>query len=209
MAGSRSEVPSLATPGDLEGFPEHALSPEVVLWRIARAGRSPWWFGSSLEGRFDLPEPAGTCYLAAEALGALLEVIGPERRGGLLARTFFEGRVLFGLRVPEGRRLADLTARTGVGYGLTLEIHSLVPYTLPQAWAVALDGQGFDGLRYRARHDPGGGFAFALFGEHGVAPWPVDLEQAIGNALLQQLEESCGLRVLEVPRYDQLRLVDS
>ena len=179
------------------------------MWRIAREGRSPWWFGSSLEGRFDLPEPAGTCYLAGDAVGALLEVLGAERSGGLVAQTFFKGRVLFGLRVPEERQLADLAARASAGYGITLEIHSLVPYTLPQAWAAALHGQGFDGLRYRARHDPGGVSAFALFGEHGVAPWPVDLERTIGDELLEQLEESCNLRVLKVPRYDQLQLVET
>lgn len=67
-------------------------------------GHGPWWFGSSLAGRFDLPEPHGTCYLAADPLAALLEVLGPDRRGGAVSEGFFAERRLHRLRVAQGER---------------------------------------------------------------------------------------------------------
>ena len=139
-----------------------------------RRGRSPWWFGSSGEGRFDLPPPDGTCYLAADELGALLEAVGPDRDGGAVSTEFLAARCLWRLRAPAERRLGDLTARRARGFGITAEIGTLVPYDLPQAWAARLHAAGFQGLVYWLRHDPARSEGIALFGPEGGAAedWP-------------------------------------
>src|SRR5262245_44247773 len=72
----------------LKDFPARRLSPEVRLLRIVRAGVGPWWFGSSLAGRFDLPEPDGTCYLAADEIAALLELLAMDREEALVPSEF-------------------------------------------------------------------------------------------------------------------------
>lgn len=98
----RGETVSLAPPpedpAELEGFPRMVLESVTCLYRVGRAERSPWWFGSSLEGRFDLPEPDGTCYVALDPLTALLEVIGPDRERGYLSAEHLARRRVYELR---------------------------------------------------------------------------------------------------------------
>jgi hypothetical protein len=49
--------------------------------------------------------------------------------------------------------------------GLTGEIHSTSDYDLTQGWALAFQEAGYDGIRYKARHDPRGQLvSVALFG---------------------------------------------
>jgi hypothetical protein len=55
-------------------------------------GHGPWWFSSSLEGCFDLPAPDGTCYLASDELGAMLERLGAELLPGGCAPRFIARR---------------------------------------------------------------------------------------------------------------------
>ena len=43
----------------------------------------------------------------------------------------------------------------------------MTPYDLPQRWAAAFAAAGYEGVRYRVRHDPGGSRALALFGVAG------------------------------------------
>ena len=209
---SRGEAVSLAGPPDdvrrLSEFPKTSLKVQDILWRVTRKGHGPWWFGSSMAGRFDLAKPEGTCYLAADAVAALLEVVGPYRVTGFISRTFLEQRLLYRLQMPEGKQLADLTSRRGTEFGLTLEIHSVVPYDHPQAWAAALRRAGFDGLRSMVRHDPAGGRGFALFAQHGERNWPYSAGGRIDEDLVEDLRAQCGIEVLEVPRLSQLRLVE-
>jgi hypothetical protein len=208
---SRGDTISLPRPPEdstrLSGFPETPLGVQNFLWRVTRKGQGPWWFGSSMAGRFDLTEPEGTCYLAGDAIAALLEVVGPNRVTGFISRTFLEQRILFRLQVPEGKLLADLTSRRSSEFGLTLEVHSVVPYDHPQAWAQVLRQVGFDGLRYMVRHDPAGGRGIALFDLHGEHTWPHEPGETIGKELVETLQAQSGIKVLDVPRLNQLRLV--
>jgi RES domain-containing protein len=121
------------------------------VYRIFRARRSPWWFSSDGAGRFDLPVPRGTCYLADDPLAALLEV---TRGLTLLSESFLSGRRLLTGWPARSLRLADLTAAAAYRYGVTAELSAGADYTGPRAWAAALADTGFDGLRYRIRHDP-------------------------------------------------------
>ncbi len=197
-------------PSELEDFPRQALEPDRRLWRVVRKGRGPWWFSSSGGGRFDLPKPQGTCYLAADELSALLEAIGPERIGGAISTRFFAQRGIRGLRVPRTTRLADLTSRRCAGFGITLEVHAVVPYHRTRAWALGLRRAGAGGLLYFVRHDPAGGQGIALFGKAGERKrWRRGRELPITPALIARLQDECGIEAIEVPRLSELRLVES
>ncbi|HEX4955961.1 MAG TPA: RES domain-containing protein [Thermoanaerobaculia bacterium] len=208
MSPSRTS-PSLPAPpsgpGALSGFPRVTLGPEATLYRVARRGYGPWWFGNTGAGRFDLPAPEGTCYLAADPLAALLEILGPDRLGGAVADALFATRVLHELRLPAARSLADLISRRTAGWGLTHEIHTLVPYELPRAWAGALRAVGAEGVRYFLRHDPGAEVGYALFEAQGErTDWPLGRELVIDRALLDRLERETGIRTLPVPSSREL-----
>ena len=104
----RDEAPGLAPPpaepGALAGFPASAAGPERALYRRrARGVGGPG--GSRAEslrgpGRFDLPPPHGTCYLAGDPLSALLEVVGPDLVRGAVWTPFLAERRVCELRPP-------------------------------------------------------------------------------------------------------------
>src|SRR3954470_13331549 len=133
------QAPSLGWPpadlSDLQGFSLRALTPGTLLFRVVSKGLGPWWFGSSMLSRFDLPEPEGTCYLASDEISALLEVVGTERMGGVVPAEFLKARRLRELQVPREIVLSDLTSRRAIRFGITVEIGTIVPYDCPQAWA--------------------------------------------------------------------------
>jgi len=196
--------------GELREFPTRALSPHQGLFRIVRIGNGPWWFGSSMAGRFDLPEPEGTCYLAADALAALMETIGPESQSGTVSEEFLRGRRLVRLHVPQELSLSDSTSRESSRFGMTGEIGTITPYDRPQAWAARLHAAGSAGIVYWLRHDPSRMEGFALFGPQGErSDWPWEDEAPLGipPRLIIGLQEAFGIEVVEAPRRDQLRII--
>jgi len=66
-----------------------------------------------MRGRFDLTEPDGTCYLAADALAALIEIVGPESSNGIVAADLLRKRRLLRVHLPGKMSLADTTSRPG------------------------------------------------------------------------------------------------
>ena len=60
----------------LDGFPTRRITPGQTLQRAHTVAYGPWWFGSDGVGRFDLPAPRGTCYLADSAVVAVRERLG-------------------------------------------------------------------------------------------------------------------------------------
>ena len=105
--------------GSLTGFP--LLDKDDVprpLYRVHRVGNEPEWFGTSGTMRFDPPAAAGglfgTCYLAADPVTALMEVVGDlpfVTQGMVDARTMFQGQI------PNTQKLADMTSRSLSGNG--------------------------------------------------------------------------------------------
>lgn len=99
------QAPSLgwppADPSDLRDFPFRKLTPDTSLFRAVSQGLGPWWFGSSMLGRFDLPEPEGSCYLASDEISALLEVAGRERLGGVVPAELERFQEETGLEIVE------------------------------------------------------------------------------------------------------------
>jgi len=189
----------------LEGFPVRRFSPATELFRIVRRGKGPWWFGSSMQGRFDLAEPEGTCYLATDEISALLEVVGPDLERGSISSDLLKARSLRKLRLPGELDLADLTSREAVRFGITAEIGTIVPYGCPQAWAAGLRAAGSPGVACWPRHDPARKIAVALFGPHGERTrWRKGRDTAISREMIERLHEECGIEVIDVPRSDEL-----
>lgn len=153
-----------APPDDLPELPSTKLGTEP-LWRIHAADVAPWFFDLGPDGRFNLAD-SGTCYLAEETIGAFVEKFGRLLRpGGVLSEPLVDAQRLSRLRPPKAN-VVDLTDPTVLGLiGLTAEVHSTSDYNLTQGWALALREAGYDGIRYKARHDPRGQLvSVALFG---------------------------------------------
>ncbi len=202
-------TPTLKRPPDradaLRDFPCRIVATDQALYRVVRSGRLPWWFGSTMDGRFDLALPKGTCYVAQEALAALLEVIGP----GPVTPEFVAARRLRTLFVPQPREVADTCARRASRYGVTAEIGTIVPYNLPQAWAHRLDQAGFGGVAYWLRHDPARARGYAFFGKAGDRRrWRRGHERAIAGPLMRHLHREHGITIYHPPSASQLRFVD-
>jgi hypothetical protein len=188
--------PLAAPPADLRRFPALRLTPISALYRIHRRDRSPWWFSHDGTGRFDLPAPRGTCYLAGSPLGAFVEVF---REIALVSRAVVDARRVSTLHPPLTVRLADCTRARSRAFGLTAEIHSTEEYDATQRWAAAFAAAGFAGVRYLVRHDPSQRSAgVALFGSAGAAAWPVEATGPIDQALCDRAARRFGIRVLPV-----------
>jgi hypothetical protein len=180
----------------LTGFPVWHVHAGTVLCRVTASEQGPWWFSSSAHGRFDLDPPRGTCYLADDEVGALLEVLGPIA----VVSPVWAGRLsMWHLGLPQQCSAADTTVRAARGFGVTAELASITPYDLPQRWAAAFAAVGLQGVRYRVRHDPGGSRALALFGAAGERRWPRGRRQQIGGALLRRLAAEAGIRIAPAP----------
>jgi hypothetical protein len=206
---SRQE-PSVAAapPADLHAFPVWHVLRGTVLHRVTDAGRGPWWFASDGEGRFDLPPPRGTCYLADDPLVALLEALGPAGSAPVLAASVLDGRVVWSVALPDQCDAADLTARGARRFGVTAELAASTPYPTAQRWAAALAAAGYDGLRYRARHDPAGGRCLALFGAAGERRrWRRGRPAPVAATLAGRLRDEAGI-VVEAARPSERALRD-
>lgn len=195
----------LPDPGrSYRAFPARDLPAGRRLWRVAR--RSPWWFCSTGDCRFDLAPPRGTCHFGSDELTGLLEFLGPGLANTVVPPSLLAGRALFAVDLPARVRLANTASRRAAGFGVTNQLAAMTPYEVPQAWAATFDGAGFGGVAYRGRFDPGPhARAVALFGPAGEAGWPVGPGRPIGAGLLQRLERDCGIRVAPPPRLSQLR----
>ena len=155
-----------APPDDLPELPGTRIGTKP-LWRIHGADVAPWFFDVGPDGRFNLAE-SGTCYLAEEPIGAFVEKFGRLLRpGGVIPEPLLDAQRLSRLRPPKVS-VVDLTNPKVLGLaGLTAEIHSTTDYDLTQGWALALQEAGYDGIRYKARHDPRGQLtSIALFGSN-------------------------------------------
>jgi RES domain len=193
---------------DLRRFPRRTLRAGMVLFRVAR--HAPWWYCSDRRCRFDLDRPDGTCYLAHDEVGALLELIGPELAGGAVSEEFIAGRRIHRLVLDADVVLADTASRRATGFGVTNELATTADYATPQAWAAALHAHHFAGIAYRLRFDPGtaaGGVA--LFGTTGQHDSPADAGRAVEEADSRRLQRECGITLVPRPRLDQLVIDDN
>lgn len=165
---------------NLNGFPRRTLRGDRTLHRIHRTARGCWWFSSDGSGRFD---PVGTglgaCYLAERPLGAWVEVF---RKRTVVAEAELAERSVSCVTLGRALRLADLTSRRALGFGVTASLGANQDYPPSQAFAVDAAMAGFDGIRYLTGHDPAQKlYSVALFGPLGAvaagdAQWPASTE---------------------------------
>ena len=198
------QTPSIGSPPppeQLAGFPVWHVHAGTVLCRVTTSGLGPWWFSSTAHGRFDLDPPRGTCYLADDEVGALLEVLGPVT---VVSPSWARRLSMWHLGLPNQCSAADITVRAARGFGVTAELASITPYAIPQQWAAAFAAAGHQGVRYRVRHDPGGGRALALFGPRGERRWPRGRRQQVGGLLLARLASEAGITVAPLPAASDL-----
>jgi hypothetical protein len=184
-----------APPDDLAELPSTKLGVEP-LWRIHAADVATWFFDVGPDGRFNLDE-SGTCYLAEEPIGAFVEKFGRLLRpGGVIPEPLVDAQRLSRLCPPKAN-VVDLTDPTVLGLiGLTAEIHSTSDYNLTQGWALALQEAGYDGIRYKARHDPRGELvSIALFGSD-KPPRSAAKTRAIPVDLIHEASATFAITVL-------------
>lgn len=167
--------------------------------------RGCWWFSCTGEnedpqGRFDLPAPRGTLYLAESAQAA-----ARERCGRFLAHhrpvpvTFVEDRVI---STVEGSAsgIADFTHHDAAECGVTREISTIDDYTLTTTWSAAVDDAGFTGVKYSPRFSTGADAAYALFGTAG-AHAPKGFTITSVSSLSEVLgREGIGARIIPASR---------
>jgi len=198
----------LAWPPDdsaaLEGFPTTRRLPRL-LHRVSEH-TGTWWFASAPGGggRFDLPVPDGTCYLADDLEAALGEKLLRRPKKLVPAerlRELLHSRIT--LQAP--LELANLTSTRATGFGVNAEVHTILDYGKPRAWAERLRQAGARGLRYAARSDPAlRARCVALFGGAGLharAPAGMRTDEAPLDARrARRLLEERGVVVVPIPR---------
>ncbi len=161
----------------LRGFPTRHVAPKDVLHRGHTAAYRPWWFGCDGGGRFDLPTPRGTCYLADSAAVAVRERLGTVLGArATVPASLLDGVVVSRLHLPAAGDLADLQSSAASRFGVLRELEVMVPYYIPQGWAAAFDREGFGGVAYGPRFSTGACSSYAVFGPVGSADWPIDPE---------------------------------
>jgi hypothetical protein len=199
---ARQSLGAPRDPGELRRrrFPLSTASVTRTLYRAHTVGNGPWWFSSKMDGRFDLPNPEGTCYLAANPATALRERLGQRLTSrGTITEAQADQMSVSTLRVPHPHRLANTCSSRAASFGVTREIHTIVRnmYARTQEWALAFRAAGFDGIRYEARHATGAGDqSIALFGAAGDAHWPEDPHPQAGR----DAAAIAGIKVVPVPR---------
>ncbi len=184
-----------------------------ALHRVFRRDRrSPWWFAPvptdpARGGRFDLPGPDGSCYLATSPAGAALEAFQDFGRG-LLPESELRGRARAEVTAPaDSPSAAQLTAARARATGVTQALWAGPDRGLTQRWAAALRRAGWRALWHGTQHDPTGqARAVTLFDTAGEHPpyddpegWAhtahgLDADQRTRGALVRY-----GIRVIPDP----------
>ena len=187
----------------LAGFPRRTLRGDRTIYRIHRSTTAAWWFSSGGSGRFDpVGSGTGACYLADRPLGAWIEVF---RKQMLLAEAEIAERALFSVRLRRDLRLADLTSRRALSFGVTAALGANHEYGESQAFSVEALTAGFDGIRYLVRRDPAQRlYGLALFGDPETpeptdSRWPAGHDGELPDHLIAEARSTFGYRVLPTP----------
>jgi len=204
-------VTSTKPPFSVRGFPKTKLASNSPLYRLFKhvsstpGIRSGWYFssiGAPRSGRFDLPEPHGTCYFSTEKFGAWSETF---RGAHIVNGTDIDCRTLLTATGTANIRFADMADRGAMSFGVTLDDFSGEDYTRAQAWALAFHAAKLGGVIALLRHDPSGlARNVGVFGKSGTAKsvrgWQTT--RAALRSDLQLLDElrNAGISVLEIPK---------
>jgi hypothetical protein len=166
--------------GSLASLPRHPLrSTELFrVWRRDLPGNrsrpEPWWFASAATdsddgGRFDLPEPMGSCYFGSSPEAAVLEAL--QMRLTNLPEVELRIRRPARIRSPASAPDAAMftAARVAGEFGITAELWAGRNRPLTCRWAQATRRDGWWALYSGVSHDPSGRLrAIALFDRCGA-----------------------------------------
>lgn len=192
---------------DYRRFPYRTVKTGSRWYRQHDKTLGPWWFSSSMQGRFDLPAPNATCYLASTRESATRERIGPDIAAtGQVAISVLQDRVVSTLALPEDVRAANLDSDRAAGhYGVTAELAVMTPYEVTQAWALALHTASFGGVLGRLRFTLSRQYGLAFFG--GAGPprprWGTDSDPEP----LVDVARRMGISIVRPPDDDQVTVV--
>jgi hypothetical protein len=182
-----------------------------TLHRVFTAARStPWWFASlpqpvtdpEAHGRFDLPVPLGSCYLALTPVAAVLETL--VHFTGRLPDVELRSRRRAEVLAPDSAPVAaNLAAPSSRGAGVTAALWAGGDRRLTQSWALALHRAGWRALHSGISHDPAGRLrAVTLFdaaGEHAPydspSEWPAQLRTLHDDEVLHRQLARYGIEV--------------
>jgi hypothetical protein len=192
---SRSQRALGEPPDDLSAFPARTIRRTTRLYRAHTRGRGPWWFSSDGDGRFDLPAPDGTCYVADQPAAALRERLGPRVvRSGTVRRCELERTLVSQLALPAPAYVANAAHADAYTHGCTTEISTVEDSGLTKRWAIAFRRDGWMGVRYAARLATGA-VSVALFAAAGPPGWPEDADPLPGTSS----ELDLGLAIVGTP----------
>jgi RES domain len=188
----------------LTRFPRRTLRGDAEIYRIHRSSKAPWWFSSDGSGRFDpVGTDMGACYFAERPVGAWVEVF---RKKMLLAEEEVLDRSLYTAQLGWDLRLADVTSRRALQFGLTASIGANEDYAESQAFAAEALAARVAGVRYLVRHDPAQKlYGVALFGEAGATTAVVNPAGRSGSDgpimedLVQEARRLFGYRIVPTP----------
>ena len=160
---------------DLTEFPDRRFTTRRRWWRCHQTRLGAWFYASEPGGddpgggRWDLPAPEGTSYLADSDIGALLEVIGPDLHDhGFVTEEFLAARSVSTVQLPHSTRAADLHSDDVARFGVTSELTGAISYLMTRRWASAWRRDGFQAVSYGLRFRPNSS-GLALFGPAGPA----------------------------------------
>lgn len=181
-------------------FPDFQLTSNALLYRIHDWKHHTVHYASG-NGRFDLPEPEGTCYFAEAPLGALLET---HRESSEFTEGTLERRTLATYKIRlVAARLVDLTSDAAPDGNGWLSVSAPDRYDETRSFARAARSSGYDGIRYWSRYSDEADRpvrSIALFGNAGT--WgglPESLEQ-IPAAVIDQAAHAGVVVSFEPPR---------
>lgn len=177
----------------LARFPRRTVRGDAELYRIHHRDRGPWWFSSEGAGRFDpIGTGLGACYLAERPLGAWVEVF---RREMQLSERAVGDRALFTVTLGTDLRLADLTSRRALQFGVTASLGANEDYSGSQEFAARAVAAGFAGVRYFVRHDPAQKlYGIAVFGDPADSAGPAKSTGADAPIPQALVDEARGRR---------------
>ncbi|WP_183407751.1 RES domain-containing protein [Nocardioides marmoriginsengisoli] len=170
-------------PSGLAGFPARRISGTWYRCHADRGGADHgcWYFSSAGDppaafGRFDLPAPRGTCYVANTREAAVRERLGTQvvKRAGRMSvleavLTTQDGPVVVTEAGVSTTRSANLPVKAADRW-ITRSLWSGTGiYSITQDWAAAFDRAGFDSIVYPPRFTLGrSARSLAVFGPSGV-----------------------------------------
>ena len=198
-------------PSELDPFPHRTVHGTWFRAHVDRGGpdHGCWWFSSvgadpDASGRFDLPAPDGTCYLASTEEAAARERVGTQlrRTGGresVTAAALFtsDGPVTVTATEVSVVRAANLPVKPAQRWvNRSLSVGTGI-YAVAQAWAAAFRAAGFDGIVHEPRFTGGTRVrSLAVFGRAGR---PGRAPTVVGHRPLREVLEAYDVRVVQPP----------